>query len=69
MQFYLDRAGLPRRPIHARRATCIKLCQGRGWSAEQTAELVGDEVKTIQEHYLTPSVEEMRAVMEDKPVI
>jgi len=69
LQMYLARAGLPNRPIHALRATCIKLCQSNGWSAEQTAELVGDEVQTIQEHYLTPSVEEMKAMMDKRSVI
>jgi integrase len=69
LQKYLNIAGLPGRPIHALRATCIKLCQGNGWSAEQTAELVGDKVQTIQEHYLTPSKEEMREVMNERSII
>jgi len=62
LQMYCDRAGISRRPFHALRATCIKLCQKRGWSIEQTANHVGDRVSTIQEHYLTPSKSEMREV-------
>ena len=62
-QMYLGRAGLDRRPFHALRATCIKLCQGRGWSSEQTAAHVGDKVSTIQEHYLTPRKAEMKEVV------
>ena len=68
-QKYLKRAGLPSRPFHALRATCIKLCQLRGWSSEMTAEHVGDSVPTIQAHYLTPSKEEMRAIAREKPII
>jgi integrase len=68
-QTYLDRAGISRRPFHSLRATCIKLCQSRGWQPEQTAEHVGDRVPTIQEHYLTPSVDEMRDVTREKAIL
>jgi integrase/recombinase XerD len=68
-QMYLMRAGLGKRPFHSLRATAIKLCQAKGWSIEQTAELVGDRIDTIQAHYLTPSKEEMRAVSTDKAII
>ena len=68
-QKYLGRAGLASRPFHSLRATCIKLCQARGWLREQTAELVGDKVSTIEEHYLTPSDEEMRAVASERSLL
>jgi hypothetical protein len=66
---YLKRAGLGNRPFHALRATCIKLCQSKGWTPEQTAEHVGDRISTIQAHYLTPSVEEMKAVVSARVLI
>ncbi len=68
-QMYLKRAGIPGRPIHALRSTCIKLCQKNGWKEEQTASLVGDKVSTIQEHYLTPSKEEMSELVRSNSVI
>ena len=68
-QMYLLRAGLKKRPFHALRATCIKICQSKGWSPEQTAKHVGDKISTIQEHYLTPSNDEMKAVALEKPLI
>jgi integrase len=68
-QKYLERAGISGRPFHSLRATCTKLCQAKGWSAEQTAALVGDKVSTIQEHYLTPSDEEMRAMSDSNSII
>lgn len=68
-QMYCLRAGLGHRPFHALRATAIKLAQSKGWSIEQTAELVGDRIDTIQAHYLTPSIEEMRSVATDKAII
>lgn len=66
---YLKRAGLEPRPFHSLRATCIKLCQKRGWTIEQTAELVGDTIRVIQEHYATPSSEEMKQVSTEKAII
>lgn len=69
LQTYLERAGLDKRPFHSLRATCIKLCQARGWSQEKTAKHVGDLVSTIQQHYLTPSQAEMRDVAMEKPII
>lgn len=68
-QKYLKKAGLKPRPFHAIRATCIKLCQLKGWSMEQTAELVGDTIEVIREHYTTPSDDEMREVVDNKPII
>lgn len=66
---YLVKAGLKKRPFHALRATCIKMCQAKGWSIEQTAEHVGDTIAVIQGHYTTPSEEEMKAVANEKPIL
>ena len=65
----LKKAGLPQRPFHALRATCIKLCQSKGWSAEQTAKHVGDTIRTIQQHYSTPSAEEMKKIAEENSLL
>lgn len=64
-----DKAGVPRRPIHALRATCIKLHQNQGWSVEQTAKLIGDTVATVQEHYATPTQVELSKMMKERSVI
>ncbi len=61
----LDRAGIPERPFHALRATCMKLARGRGWTIEQTMKQTGDSWRTVQEHYLTPGSEEMREAAQD----
>jgi len=62
-------AGISERPIHALRATCIKFAHDAGWSDEQIAKLTGDRITTIQEHYRIPSVDEMRELTKDKPII
>jgi len=62
-------AGIPERPFHALRATCIKFCHAAGWSDEQISKLTGDKISTIQEHYMTPSVDEMRAVTQQKAIV
>lgn len=69
LQEALSRAGLERRPFHALRATCIKLAQHRGWSEERTARLVNDRVETINEHYKTPTEEEMRETASEEPIV
>ena len=69
LQMYCDRAGIPRRPFHALRATCIKFCQAAGWAPEQVSKLTGDTIAVIQEHYSTPTNAEMLAVVQDKPII
>jgi len=61
-----ERAGIPKRPFHALRSTCIKFCQLAGWTPEQTAALVDDTIAVIQEHYLTPSEAEMKEVCQKK---
>lgn len=62
-------AGIPERPFHALRATCIKFCQASGWSQEQVAQLVGDTLEVIHLHYTTPSIQEMGEVTRDKPTV
>jgi integrase len=66
---YLKKAGLEKRPFHSLRSTCIKLCQKRGWKPEETAELVGDSLNVIQEHYSVPSEQEMKEVTKDKAIL
>ncbi len=66
---HLDKIKVPRRPFHSLRATCIKLCEAAGWKPEETAELVGDTVRVIQEHYKTPSEEQMGEIAKSKPII
>jgi len=63
------KAGIPRRPFHALRSTCVKFCQHAGWTPEQVAELTGDTIRVIQEHYATPSRAEMSEVMREKEVV
>jgi integrase len=46
-------------PIHALRATCIKLKIAEGWTIQQVAALLGDTVAVVQEHYATPSEAEL----------
>ena len=65
----LERLGLEKRPFHSLRATCVKLCQRRGWSPEQTARHIGDRVDTVQKHYSTPSDEELFSVSQEKELI
>lgn len=65
---YLKKAGLPGRPFHALRATCVKLAQKKGWSVEQVMELTGDSFRTIKEHYDTPSEEEMNMAAKSRPI-
>ncbi len=69
LQNLCDIARIPRRPFHALRATCIKFHHAAGWDEEQTAELVGDSIRVIQDHYATPSKSEMREATETKDVI
>jgi len=66
---YLNKAGLPARPFHALRATCYKLLQAKGWKAEDAARYIGDSVKVAMEHYGTPSTEEIRAMVREKPIL
>lgn len=69
LQRSCKKAGLKGRPFHALRATCIKLCQKRGWSAAQTAKHVDDTIRVIQVHYEAPSVGEREQVAKDKAIV
>jgi len=40
-----------------------------GWTIEQTMELTGDSFRTVQEHYLTPSIDEMKEVAVKAPPV
>lgn len=62
-------AGIPERPFHALRATCVKFCQAAGWKPEEVSKLTGDSIRVIQEHYATPSEGEMKEAIQKKPVI
>lgn len=68
-QHYLREAGLEPRPFHALRATCIKMCQRKGWTPEQAAKLIGDELRTVQLHYSVPSDAELKELMKEKEII
>jgi integrase len=69
LQEYCDKAEIPRRPFHALRATCIKLCQRSGWRIEEVAKLTGDTIAVIQEHYSTPTPGEMQEAIEKRAII
>ena len=69
LQEYCDKAGLERRPFHALRATCIKLCQRAEWRVEEVAKLTGDTIAVIQEHYSTPTPGEMQETIRKKAII
>jgi len=69
LQRYLNLAGLPSIPFHALRSTCVKLCQSKGWTPEQSAKHLDDKISTIQLHYTTPSQEERREVAKDKAIL
>lgn len=69
LQMYLKKAKIKSIPFHALRSTCIKLCQIEGWSETKTAKHVDDTVRTIQNHYTTPSVEEMKETAREKPIL
>jgi len=62
------KAGIGSRPFHALRATCVKFCQQAGWTPEQVAELTGDSLRVIQEHYAVPTAGEMKETMREKEV-
>lgn len=66
---YTQKAGLPDIPFHALRATCIKICQVKGWSPMQTAKHVDDKMETIENHYLTPSIEERKETAIERAIL
>jgi len=69
LQKYLKKAGLKNRPFHSLRATCVKLCQAKGWNIEQTAKHLGDTVQVIQQHYSTPTKQEMLEIVNKKKIL
>lgn len=58
-----EKVGIEQRGVHALRGTCVKLRQQEGWTAEQTAKLIGDRVETVFNHYSTPSDSEIAALV------
>lgn len=62
-------AGIPERPFHALRATCVKFCQLAGWTPSEVSDLTGDTLRVIQEHYATPSDGEMREAVRTKAIL
>jgi integrase len=62
-------AGIPERPFHSLRATCIGFAHDAGWTDEQISRLTGDKIATIQEQYRTPDEDEMREVVRLKPIV
>jgi len=62
-------AGIEKRPFHALRATAIKFMQAAGWRPEEVAEIIGDTLRTIQEHYVTPSRSELAERAREKEVV
>lgn len=62
------KAGIPERPFHAWRATCVKFHQAAGWSPEAVAKLIDDTLSVVQMHYMVPSADEMRELSRDKEV-
>lgn len=69
LNYWCQIAGIPERPFHALRATCVKFCQVAGWKPEEVCKLTGDTLRTIQEHYATPSESEMKEAIRGKPII
>lgn len=69
LQEYCDKAGIEKRPFHALRSTCVKLCQKNGWRVEEVAKLTGDTIAVVQEHYSTPTPGEMQDIVNKKPIV
>ena len=66
---YFDKAGIANRPIHAFRATAIKWMKEAGYTDPQIMSITGDTLAVIQQHYMTPSMDEMRAAVKEKPIL
>ncbi len=69
LNYYTQKAGIGRKPFHALRGTCAKLCQLKGWEVERTARLLNDTIRTVQGHYQTPSMEEMKETAQEKAIL
>jgi len=66
---YFDKAGIPNRPIHAFRATAIKFMHDVGYSDPQIMAITGDTLEVLQQHYMTPSMDELRNVVKEKSIL
>lgn len=64
-----QKAGVEPKPFHALRSTCVKRCQKAGWTIQQTAEYVGDTENVVKIHYTVPSEDEMRELVDEKPIL
>jgi len=47
----------------------IKFMQSAGWAPEQVCEITGDTLRTIQEHYVTPSKSELAESAREREVV
>jgi integrase len=65
----LIKAGLSPIPFHALRATCVKLCQARGWTPSQTAKHINDTLRVVEAHYSVPSQDEMKETAKEKAIL
>ena len=52
------------RPFHALRGTCVKAWKRKGMDVTQVAEILGDTVDTVMEHYSAATMSEVRDAME-----
>lgn len=66
---YFDKAGIANRPIHALRATAIKFMSEAGYSDPQIMAITGDTLAVIQQHYMTPSMDELRNAVKEKKIL
>jgi integrase len=51
------------RPFHSLRGTCVKLRQKQGWTLNQVAALINDDVDTVAKHYATTTLSELSELM------
>ena len=56
-------------PIHALRATAAQFMDRCGWGVQEIAEVLGDSIRTVQEHYLVPSKYTLAETARDKEVV
>ncbi len=62
-------AGIPPRPFHALRATCVKFCQAAHWKPSEVSKLTGDSLRIIEEYYAIPSDSEMKETVNRQSII
>ena len=51
------------RPFHSLRGTCVKMRQEQGWTLNEVAALIGDDVETVAKHYATVTPGELAEKM------